>query len=588
MTEPMVIDDQECSSSLGIKMPPKDITIDQISQLVGPSTPLEVIDVATQADLSRWTLEHWSRYYQTSERDRIRNVISLEVSETPLGSMIELPKLVRQIDWVYTVWPDHLRFKPGNRYPKVQKYCLMSVAGCWTDWHIDFAGSSVYYHILRGAKTFYFIRPTLSNLSKYQKWSGSSRLQESTWLGDQVNVVYKVSLTAGQTMIIPTGWIHAVHTPIDSLVFGGNFLHSLNIPLQLRIHQIEDSTKVPKKFRFPFFTQTLWFVVNHYLKRLEDDQLRRQTSSPRISSSSDPPINLDSSQVIPERILSGLSTLSDYLLTRADLSPADDQSPLSSAQLSSFLENHLHHDRIPNLRPTILKFQKLLQSVPSNSSSNKPMMGDPRSSCLNDSNLVDNQCVARIEPEEDCTKPTKSSLQIKIKRKITHSLMNQPANQDLSDHSSLDPPIPKKPSPSTAKSPKRLKSLESTEEHKLKPTIQQVQPKFKLAQQIARLNSASKKNGEEILMISNPVPTNQIEFERRRRPKFDRADDHQDDRRLPRGLGDHVTIKPEVDPSDLIPSSEQIQERIEDQRDDDDEEEEEEEDYLNIIVQISN
>lgn len=306
MTEPMVIDDQECSSSLGIKMPPKDITIDQISQLVGPSTPLEVIDVATQADLSRWTLEHWSRYYQTSERDRIRNVISLEVSETPLGSMIELPKLVRQIDWVYTVWPDHLRFKPGNRYPKVQKYCLMSVAGCWTDWHIDFAGSSVYYHILRGAKTFYFIRPTLSNLSKYQKWSGSSRLQESTWLGDQVNVVYKVSLTAGQTMIIPTGWIHAVHTPIDSLVFGGNFLHSLNIPLQLRIHQIEDSTKVPKKFRFPFFTQTLWFVVNHYLKRLEDDQLRRQTSSPRISSSSDPPINLDSSQVIPERILSGL------------------------------------------------------------------------------------------------------------------------------------------------------------------------------------------------------------------------------------------------------------------------------------------
>lgn len=35
-------------------------------------------------------------------------------------------------------------------------------------------------------------------------------------------------------MFIPTGWIHAVLTPIDSLVFGGNFLHSLNIPMQLQ------------------------------------------------------------------------------------------------------------------------------------------------------------------------------------------------------------------------------------------------------------------------------------------------------------------------------------------------------------------
>ena len=30
------------------------------------------------------------------------------------------------------------------------------------------------------------------------------------------------------------GWIHAVLTPKDSLVFGGNFLHRFNIDLQLR------------------------------------------------------------------------------------------------------------------------------------------------------------------------------------------------------------------------------------------------------------------------------------------------------------------------------------------------------------------
>jgi F-box and leucine-rich repeat protein 10/11 len=115
----------------------------------------------------------------------------------------------------------------------------------WQDWHIDFAGSSVYYHILKGAKTFYFIRPTPANLSAYEKWSGSE-IQNYTWLGDMVDEVFKVDLAAGNTMIIPTGWIHAVvgpnfilsrcvlthhtqHTPEDTLVFGGNFLHSYNV-----------------------------------------------------------------------------------------------------------------------------------------------------------------------------------------------------------------------------------------------------------------------------------------------------------------------------------------------------------------------
>ena len=31
------------------------------------------------------------------------------------------------------------------------------------------------------------------------------------------------------------GWIHAVFTPVDSLVFGGNFLHSHAIAMQLRL-----------------------------------------------------------------------------------------------------------------------------------------------------------------------------------------------------------------------------------------------------------------------------------------------------------------------------------------------------------------
>lgn len=67
---------------------------------------------------------------------------------------------MRQLDWVDTVWPQHLKdcqTESTNiihkmKYPKVQKYCLMSVKGCYTDFHIDMGGTSVWYHVLRGAK----------------------------------------------------------------------------------------------------------------------------------------------------------------------------------------------------------------------------------------------------------------------------------------------------------------------------------------------------------------------------------------------------------------------------------------------------
>ena len=49
----------------------------------------------------------------------------------------------------------------------------------------------------------------------------------------------KIILDPGNSLLIPSGWIHAVYTPEDSLVFGGNFLHSFAIEKQLRVAQID-------------------------------------------------------------------------------------------------------------------------------------------------------------------------------------------------------------------------------------------------------------------------------------------------------------------------------------------------------------
>lgn len=90
-------------------------------------------DVATQSNSPGWTLGKWAEYYnkEPSARDKVRNVISLEISGTLLADRVLPPRLVRELDWVDKFWPSTRRGK-GHVYPKVQLYCLMGVASAWT------------------------------------------------------------------------------------------------------------------------------------------------------------------------------------------------------------------------------------------------------------------------------------------------------------------------------------------------------------------------------------------------------------------------------------------------------------------------
>lgn len=187
--------------------------------------------------------------------EKTLNVISLEVSDTDFASHIIPPKFVRDLDWVGNFWPKD----KAKDAPRVLLYVLMSLTGSFTDWHIDFAGSSVFYHVLRGQKTFYLARPNSYNLQQYKMWSESAD-QGSQWFGDLADATYTVTLKQGNTLIIPTGWMHAVYTPEDSLVIGGNFVHSYGIEGQQKIVQIEIDTKVPLKFRFPGYQTLCWCV----------------------------------------------------------------------------------------------------------------------------------------------------------------------------------------------------------------------------------------------------------------------------------------------------------------------------------------
>ncbi|XP_014615813.1 PREDICTED: histone lysine demethylase PHF8-like isoform X1 [Polistes canadensis] len=262
---PIIIDGKD---GLDMSVPPPNFSVYDVESYIGGEREMDVIDVTRQSNI-RMKLRDFVEYYNDPCRTRVFNVISLEFTNTGLSPMVEAPYIARKLDWVNSVWPRDWPEESDIKRPEVQKYCLMGVKDSFTDFHIDFGGTSVWYHVLKGEKVFYLIKPTPANLQLYQHWMCSST-QSETFFGDQADACYKCVIKQGQTMMIPTGWIHAVLTPIDSLVFGGNFVHSLNIPMQIQIYELERKMKTPAKFQYPGFETINWFAAKKLLKELKE------------------------------------------------------------------------------------------------------------------------------------------------------------------------------------------------------------------------------------------------------------------------------------------------------------------------------
>eukprot|EP00127_Corallochytrium_limacisporum_P006949 Clim_evm3s239 gene=Clim_evmTU3s239 len=249
-------------SKLGMTLPdPENFGVDEVCRVIGGRRMLDVIDVARQEDFN-WDLNKWVKYYNTpyEKKSKILNVISLEFSDTKLRNVVQSPSVVRTLDWIDKHWPSG----QADKKPKVQYYCLMGVRDSYTDFHIDFAGTSVWYHVLKGRKIFFLVPPTPENLVAYETWVASPN-QARTFFASLVPKTYRIELTAGNTFMIPSGWIHAVFTPCDSLVFGGNFLHDYAVPMQQYVFNLENRVEIPGRFQFPRFAEMSWYAAKAML-----------------------------------------------------------------------------------------------------------------------------------------------------------------------------------------------------------------------------------------------------------------------------------------------------------------------------------
>ena len=197
--EPMLVNN---SSDVGIIVPKRDITLTEVGKLIGFNIQVKIIEVGTQNEIVGWNFGQYIEYLmRRGPNHKILNLISLEFSMTPMSNFVHAPEVVRKIDWIDSMWPLDRRGRAD--YPQVQKYCLTGMAGSYTDFHIDFGGTSVWYHVVWGCKRFYLIEPTCANLREYEKWSCNPN-QDQIFLGDMVDRCYQVDILPGQTFFIPS------------------------------------------------------------------------------------------------------------------------------------------------------------------------------------------------------------------------------------------------------------------------------------------------------------------------------------------------------------------------------------------------
>ena len=97
----------DASRGLGMVMPHDSLRVRDVSSIIGPEYPVDVVDVRSGQSFSGWNLSDFAQYmdYPVSDRTAVLQVEQLDVAATPLSSHVAAPAVVRSTDWITRCWP---------------------------------------------------------------------------------------------------------------------------------------------------------------------------------------------------------------------------------------------------------------------------------------------------------------------------------------------------------------------------------------------------------------------------------------------------------------------------------------------------
>ncbi|CAO4386036.1 unnamed protein product [Caenorhabditis nigoni] len=172
---------------------------------------------------------------ELEEVEYVRNVSMVSILERALAARKD--KLMRHRNDANSARELPLVKKMMKEMPRYTKFVLVSMEKSFTDTHVDMSASSVFYHVDEGRKVFYVAPPTEANLKMYKDVELGKKdvwLLEEFW--DQWQ---RIEIKKGQTAMLPSGWLHFVWTPEDSIVFGGNFLREEDLERHIEFTELE-------------------------------------------------------------------------------------------------------------------------------------------------------------------------------------------------------------------------------------------------------------------------------------------------------------------------------------------------------------
>ncbi|UXI15719.1 hypothetical protein NH340_JMT01662 [Sarcoptes scabiei] len=245
-----------------------DFNFETISKYYAGGNLIDAIEVTRQIKIKH-QFAYLLAQFELDKDDR-RDVYSFRINMSKDSFKHENfhpPRIVQRLSWIDMYWPD-VAFKP-----RLSRYCFCSMQNAYNDFHIDIGGASAWFHLIEGEQIFYLIEPNENNLASFEKWIQSDNLHEIMFCKN-VETLFKIKISKGQTIFIPNGWIYSVLSLQDTLAFGGYFFHSLNIAKQISINDFLRSLKKPE-LDFQSFELINWYAAPNILK-LAKESLKNQ------------------------------------------------------------------------------------------------------------------------------------------------------------------------------------------------------------------------------------------------------------------------------------------------------------------------
>ena len=210
-------------------------------------------------------------------RLKIKRPIIIENNDFINDSLVyPFNKKAFNLDLEHEIVMKKVKEDPNNlnisNYPQIQKYILLSSAHSYMQWHMDPSGTSVWFHLLKGSKLFYIMKNSKENIKKWYDWEleFGSCVYKPFFPDFAKTNCYVYKLNPGETLFLPSGFLHSVYTLKDSIAFAGNILNLHHMSTQLLIYNLDMERYVDEVYQVKQFERLILFSLRRLYQNLLD------------------------------------------------------------------------------------------------------------------------------------------------------------------------------------------------------------------------------------------------------------------------------------------------------------------------------